>query len=356
MKKRLPSNYIAPLLTLAVLFIAAGTSASATEIHCKDEGEDSADNNSTPFYDKKLKNDSITNQLLSLDKTVDASNDKPVFEKYVPQGLAAWKDYYGPGKDLLVFTAHSEGDETSNRAVVQGLDPRTGELTRRVEIGFGHAGGIAIWRDWMYVSGGDNTVRRYNLDNLRSHFKGEATDAMEGTEIRNISAASFMDIADGVLYAGRFDPDNRNYMYKYAISPADGSLTPITTGDSTRIPLSIMVPQKTQGLLVLPNYYVFSTSEGRHNRSNIYVVKRGYQDLEELDLSKGKDSRDLQCFRAPTMSEGLTLSNDKIYLLFESGASHFGEDKKNKDGEPDQPDKRIKSLHFFDRVDLLLLK
>jgi hypothetical protein len=348
MKKRLPSNYIAPLLALAVLVIAAGTSASATEISCKDE-----EVNSTPFYDKILKNDSITNQLLSLDKTVDVSNDKPVFEKYVPQGLTAWKAYYGPGKDLLVFTAHSEGDETSNRAVVQGLDPRTGELTRRVEIGFGHAGGIAIWRDWMYVSGSDNTVRRYNLDNLRSHFKGEATDAMEGTEIRNISAASFLDIADGVLYAGRFNENEHDYMYEYAISPADGSLTPIPPGSP---PLRIMVPKKTQGLLVLPNYYVFSTSYGRDKRSNIYVVKRGYQDLEELDLSKGKDSRDLQCFRAPTMSEGLTLSNDKIYLLFESGASHFGEDKKNKDGEPDEPDRRIKGLHFFDRVDLPLLK
>ena len=56
---------------------------------------------------------------------------------------------------------------------------------------------------------------------------------------------------------------------------------------------NIEVPKKTQGLLVLPNYFVFSTSSP-HERSNIYVVKRGYP-----NLVTSYRNGNLRCVRLP---------------------------------------------------------
>ncbi len=100
---------------------------------------------------------------------------------------------------------------------------------------------------------------------------------------------------------------------------------------------------KTQGLAVLEDYFVYSTSYGRTNRSNLYVVRRGYTQLDEAN----KDDM-LKCFRAPTMSEGVTLSQGKIYVVYESGAAKYA------NGTP-KPDRIIKHLHVASKSDLPLI-
>jgi hypothetical protein len=80
-----------------------------------------------------------------------------------------------------------------------------------------------------------------------------------------------------------------------------------------------------------------------HNRSNLYVVGRGYQHLDNAHAD-GK----LRCFRAPTMTEGVTASQGKIYLAFESGAAKYAD-------SDDKPDRIIRNLHAAQRSDLPLL-
>jgi glutamine cyclotransferase len=79
------------------------------------------------------------------------------------------------------------------------------------------------------------------------------------------------------------------------------------------------VPTKTQGLLVTGSHFVFSTSYGRDKRSNLYVVRRGQPDLDKAKLS---------CFRAPSMSEGITEYGGRAYLVFESGSHVYRSDPK----------------------------
>ncbi|MEV0081414.1 hypothetical protein [Saccharopolyspora sp. NPDC050642] len=62
---------------------------------------------------------------------------------------------------------------------------------------------------------------------------------------------------------------------------------------------------KAQGLLVTEDKFVFSTSATTKNRSNLYISDR------------------VGCFRAPSMSEGMTTYGDNAYLLFESGAQVY---------------------------------
>lgn len=120
--------------------------------------------------------------------------------------------------------------------------------------------------------------------------------ALAGT----VAANSFLASEGNVLYAGKFNPDGLGTMRRYAVN--------LTTGELGAAGAAIQVPKKTQGLTVLPNYFIFSTFEGRDNRSNVYVVKRGYSALQT-----SYDNGNLRCVRLPSMSEGVTLSNNRQY-------------------------------------------
>jgi hypothetical protein len=94
-------------------------------------------------------------------------------------------------------------------------------------------------------------------------------------------------------------------MYAYKVN-SDGSLTTQSGG--------YQVPMKTQGVAVLSDRFIFSTSYGRGNRGNIYVVKRGYSSL---------DSAKLRCFRSPSMNEGMTVYGNYVYVVFEGGSYEY---------------------------------
>ena len=97
-------------------------------------------------------------------------------------------------------------------------------------------------------------------------------------------------------------------MYEYKIAD-DGTLTTVAGAWE--------VPTKTQGLMITANHFVYSTSYGRGNRSNLYVVRRGQKDLDAAQLS---------CFRAPSMTEGITEYNGTAYLVYESGSHLYASD------------------------------
>jgi hypothetical protein len=91
------------------------------------------------------------------------------------------------------------------------------------------------------------------------------------------------------------------------------------------------VPRKTQGLVVTEDLFIYSTSHGRNNRSNIYVVRRG-EGSSDLDTAR------MFCFRSPSMSEGLTVYGNDIYVAYESGAAYYSQ-------ASDKPDNIIEDLH-----------
>ena len=79
----------------------------------------------------------------------------------------------------------------------------------------------------------------------------------------------------------------------------------------------IQTPRKAQGLLVLSNTWIFSTSEGRNSRSNIYVIRRGYSRGEDIETVR------YRCFRGPALAEELVGFEGTTYLNFEGGAAFF---------------------------------
>jgi hypothetical protein len=319
MKLKVLTATAAAILTAAAF--AGPAVAADPDFRCLNDN--TADDNATPWFD--------TNYAPSF------ALSRSLLDQHVPQGLTTWPSYFGAGRDLIVYTAYSQSD---GRARIQGIDPRDGSFTNYAQLYPGiHAGGVAIVGRWAFVPGVEQgRVRRYPLSKLADIFAHGPSSALDGTRAGTVVGTGFLTQDGNTIYAGTFNENGLGVMRTYSVD-GDGNLHQ-TSGD-------IEVPKKTQGLLVLPNYFIFSTSYRRDKRSNIYVVKRGYSSLQA-----SYNSGDLRCVRAPVMSEGMTINNDRVYQLFESGADCY------RYGEPDCgshtfPDRVITHLYRAPRTALV---
>ena len=111
-------------------------------------------------------------------------------------------------------------------------------------------------------------------------------------------------------------------------------------GQLEQVPGLWQVPIKTQGLVVTKDVFIYSTSHDRDKRSNLYVVRRG-KDKTELEKAR------LFCFRSPSMSEGIAVYDDNVYVAYESGAAIFNptDAPGPGPGKPNVPRNIIKNLH-----------
>ncbi|TCO26386.1 hypothetical protein EV652_107278 [Kribbella steppae] len=232
----------------------------------------------------------------------------PRLGSYIPQGIGTWWNWSG-SKNLLLVAMYHPG----KNSIIVGIDPATNKVVGDVAIAPTHAGGITTAYGWAFVQGSTNGIRKYKLSTLAAAMKKSGTPYVKavGSE-RKVYGASFLTSYGDSLWAGKFNDKGRDKMYEYKIKP-NGTLVTVNRAWE--------IPTKTQGLLVTKGHFIFSTSYGRKNLSNLYVVKRGQPDLDKAKLS---------CFRAPALSEGLTEFGGRAYLVFESGSYEFRSDPNTK--------------------------
>lgn len=231
----------------------------------------------------------------------------PGLTSYTPQDITTWPNWDGKGHTLLVLGSYRRG-HTSR---LYGIDPNSGKTIGDVKIAETHMGGVAVVGKWLIVQGSETTatpekVRRYKLSDLRSKLKASGTPTLNPTGgTQTIYSADFMSAYGGHIWTGRFSADPaQSKMYEYKVG-SDGKLT--VTGSAYRIPL------RTQGVMVTGERFVYQTSSGL-NQANLYVVGRGEHDIEDADG---------RCFRNPSMAEGLTLYDGKVFAVYESGSGQY---------------------------------
>jgi hypothetical protein len=255
----------------------------------------------------------------------------PHLKTHVPQGLATWSNWEAED-DLLLISAYSpKGKE----ALIIGIQASSGVEVGAAKIAPQHAGGIAVFEQqgWVFVGEqldpssptrtgeSQGAVRKYALPALKTALRTNGKLDAVGDPVL-LDAASFLTShgPSDTLWAGKFEESTRGRMHAYKVSAA---------GELSRLPGTWEVPRKTQGLVVTADLFLFSTSFGRENRSNIYVVRRGEHKLDHAPL---------RCFRAPSMAEGLAVYGKSVYLLYESGAHAYSMDE-------NKPRNIISSLH-----------
>lgn len=227
----------------------------------------------------------------------------PHLRTHVPQGLAYWAK-----KRWFLVSAYADGNDQS---LIIAISRRSGKTVGSVRIAEGHVGGIAVGRGFAYVAdshSGVGTVRRYRLSTLAKKVHERGMPFLRMKSIRRVKASSFVAVHGRSLWVGKFNEDDYGRMYRYRLH---------RNGHIGHKKASVSIPRKTQGVAVTGEFFYFSTSYGQEYRSNIYVQRRS--------------DKKTRCFRAPSMSEGVTRAGRRIYVAYESGARKYtdGVDPRN---------------------------
>jgi hypothetical protein len=281
-----------------------------------------------PFYRGKAASDVYDNRFKM-------SHAIPFLPAYVPQGLATWSNWLF-GSDLLLIASYNpEGGQ----ALIIGIDAKDGRQIGAARIADSHVGGIAVFEKlgWAFVSDERaRTVRRYSLEKLADAISTSDKKTVPAEGEHKVIGAGFLSSHEptSTLWAGQFKTSTkggRPLMEAYKVSKE---------GKLTHVPAVWQVPIKTQGLVVTKDVFIYSTSHDRDKRSNLYVVRRG-KDEHVLERAR------LFCFRSPSMSEGIAVYGDSVYVAYESGAAIFNptDTPGPGPGKPNLPRNIIKNLH-----------
>jgi hypothetical protein len=303
-----PRRVTAALTALAVATIAAVPSASATQTSptaAAPSGprcDDSQPPGDAPPYEGR----SVSRLY---DAVFSSGPEIPHLDERIPQGLTTWPDWDGAGHPLLLLGMYRRYADS----YLVGIDPADGRSIGAVRIDESHLGGIGVIGGWLITqsdpeTGGQSEVRRYRLDRLRTKMQEAvlfdyAPHLMSSGEPQPVAGASFMDVAEGSLWMGRYVRSAPGEMFRYAVDE-DGWLRQIGGPWS--------VPPRSQGLLVTPSHFLITSSEGP-NHGQLRAYRR----------SAAPDADPIGCLWTPSLPENLTLQNGRVFAAYESGAAYF---------------------------------
>ncbi|MCD8308146.1 MAG: hypothetical protein LUD51_07990 [Clostridia bacterium] len=278
----------------------------------------------------------------------------------VPQGLGSYTD--ADGNATFFMCCYMVDGSASRIYVINEGSGTESYVTLKTASGSdfsGHCGGIAsdgthVWLSSemdIYTMDYDTLVSSASATggtmNIGTGFVVDAADEGDG-KVFNV-AYLFYDAEDGALYAGEFyRPGNYPTIDEHQITtPAGDENTAIVykldmdetdaKGFKSIPSCAYSTPSQIQGFAISNGKVALSESYGLAN-SYIYVydlAKANAGEKDTLDLLTADsttvqldlyylDSSSLDTtYILPSMTEGLTVSNGKVYVLFESAGKKY---------------------------------
>lgn len=287
-----------------------------------------------------------------------------LLEGIIPQGLCFDKE----NGNIIISGYYQDGELPSMLSVI-GIENKA--LIKSVKIELedttlytGHAGGLAVSDDCIYITGGGEALVIKMADLLKT-ADGEAVKASGNFKIN--TEGSFANCSNGVLWVGTFTENSKKahkeaetvttlpsgetfyaYCEGYILEDGLPSSEKLNSEGSGYIPdYYFAVPDEVQGITVTPaGKFIFSSSYGRRNNSVIRIfdditdskrIGSVTVDGVEIDLKAASSDLLKKELTAPPMSEGLEYFDGGVWLLYESGASKY------RSGGGKHP---IETLHF----------
>jgi hypothetical protein len=214
---------------------------------------------------------------------------------WVPQGLG-----YDPATDRLLTTYYSSpgGEPDRDAGILLSIQDRaTGdEILSALLAGPDHGGGVAIDGDHVWVTSSDGYVYLYSLKDIEATRRSAVAPQTRFP----VPASAYLTFHGGRLYVGSFDDADPGSVYSVALG-ADGRPSGPPVFETT-------APPRSQGLAVTGDGFVFSTSWGRENPSELISISH---------------SGEIGHLTAPNMSEGLAIVGGQVYVVYESGAQAY---------------------------------
>lgn len=240
---------------------------------------------------------------------------------FVCQGIC----YYEEGEKFFV-SGYMTGDSASRIYVTdKNNESYFVELQEENKKFTGHAGGIAVHLDNVYISS-DSKIHVIPLSSLLSASNGDAVKITEQIPVNN--KASFIYSDQNFLYVGEFY-DGEKYKTEHSFSSLGVEHNAIVSRylfENLTSPDKIYtLPNKVQGICFYDGKVILSTSYGLSN--SVYYV---YNENDAKDLNYTLDGAPVfaldNCInevQGPAMAEGLDYYDGKVITLTESASNKY---------------------------------
>ncbi len=259
---------------------------------------------------------------------------------FIPQGIS-----YDQTQDLFFLTGYMGSFKASPIYVINA---KTGEhintirmLTEEGKPFRGHAGGLSVCGDRVYVAGSTKScIYRFTIAELLDgepeiRLDTDRTISLENPEDK--VKVSFTSADDSLLYAGEFHRGVLFHTHRsHSTATADGTQKAYLTGlrideDGTAVPECVYsIPDGIQGACFADGYLFLTQSHGLLHGN---VLSYALEELES-DGSRRVLGREVPCFiltksnakkitRIPPMPEEVTAAGDELYFVHEAAANLY---------------------------------
>lgn len=258
---------------------------------------------------------------------------------YTPQGLT-----YESNSNIFLTCGYMKDGSASRIYVVDGQSKETTKyftLKNGETFYTGHAGGIATDGQSVWIAG-DGKVFRFAFTDIETVTCGKYINIIDSFESQN--GADFLTVENNNLWVGEFHR-NGNYntaeTHHFKVSDKETNMALsfcYTINSSKEFGLENTTPTKAlstgslvQGMEITDNKIILSTSYSLSNSHiKIYnnILKSTADTTFEINeekipvyiLDSNDQTKDIE---APSMSEEITIANDKVYVLFESACKKY---------------------------------
>lgn len=269
-----------------------------------------------------------------------------LIQSLIPQAAAYVKE-----KNWMV-TSHY--DPKGRPSLLSVTDLSSGKLIKTMNLYTsnatpytGHAGGLAISKEHIWLSSGGKVYRIKLNDLIRGQDQGKLIfeDAVSVEAL-----GSFLSYADEMLWVGEIggpselDPshqmiisDNQRH-HAWAVGyrlSANDTIDSSAIKSGRAVPDVILsIPDKIQGMVITGDRIVLSESYGRKNDSALLIYEQSlkeniaagkFDSVQQVPVLVLDERKVLRKLVMPPMSEGIFEQEGKVYVLFESGATEFSD-------------------------------
>ena len=274
-------------------------------------------------------------------------------EGIVPQGMDVWEE-----KNLLFISGYfEEATNTSGSpsSMLVAVDLQTGEMAGKYCLRnmdgsdhSRHVGGVAITKKNLFLANG-STLFRIPLSQIKKAKMAGTLQIVE--EIKVPTRASFCNYSGGVLWVGdyqdndkhptpewRYMTNNDGNLYKawtvgYKVKDTESEFSSENWNASMEYATPdyvLSMTKQIQGFTVIGDQIVLSQSGG--NQSQLLVYRNVLKNEQDASVKLNDQSVpvwfldsavSVRNYTILPMSEGLSVYNDKLLVLFETGTKKY---------------------------------
>ena len=259
---------------------------------------------------------------------------------FIPQGLAYDSDtqaffisgYMGNGKQSPIYVLREQDSIPGKR-----IDLLTEDGSKFK----GHAGGVSVYGNGVYIAGSTQAcVYYFPTETLLNMENGGSLKAAERISLRtddDFIRASFTSVDDSHLYIGEFHKGVVFYTHKSHLVEYDGIRQKAylvgfrLDGNGQMVPACVYsIPDDVQGACFTQDHVFLSQSNGFLPSVILSYSLNGMEQAgtkrvlgEEVPLYILSEQNAVKKTRVPPMSEEITVVDGKLYILYEAASNRY---------------------------------